>query len=674
MKKWLLYTGLLCFIGIPLRTLAQAPAPPTNLTASLVPAEDRMAVELKWDYALTGGEGTHLFFKIHRSTDDDMHFEPLAVTGDTSFIDIHVPSGHTYFYFVTALMYSGSEGSTIISESGPSDTVSVSVTSPPAPPRGTIAGMVTDSVTGKPIPFVRVEFFRKLDGWEHVRYVWTDTSGKYSALLDTGTYLIRAVPLCFWPMALTPISIYMRYRPEWFDDAFEIANATPVSVTDKSLFTADFDLQRVVPPMMAKVQGTVTDTSGNPLAHALVVFFRPFAEMPRLDSMEVHPLGADNDDVDIDDIGRLGGVWKKVWTDSLGKYTEMLESGRSYIAMAVRAGYLPQFFNHESDPRNADVIHLAGDTTGIDFSLTARPVATASISGTVRDSSGTGVASRIILIPVPLRRGVRFGSTDSAGLYQISHVWDGKYFVLAIPIHGYAPAFYKAGAYGVIQWQLADTVSISGAVTGIDVGVVRATGDGAGTISGMITADGVPVAGVNIYAMDGGGALIGFAISDNKGAYAIDGITAGQFSVVATRDGFNTEQNTVSVGQGTFAVGGVNFAMMAAGTSSVNTPPGLPGDYALDQNYPNPFNPGTTISFAIPSASTVRLTIYNVLGQEIATLKNGVMPAGRFDAQWSGRDDAGRTVSSGVYFYKLDAAPVGGGNTFSSIRKMVLLK
>lgn len=63
-----------------------------------------------------------------------------------------------------------------------------------------------------------------------------------------------------------------------------------------------------------------------------------------------------------------------------------------------------------------------------------------------------------------------------------------------------------------------------------------------------------------------------------------------------------------------------------------------------------------------------------MLGQEIATLKNGVMPAGRFDAQWSGRDDAGRTVSSGVYFYKLDAAPVGGGNTFSSIRKMVLLK
>jgi len=50
------------------------------------------------------------------------------------------------------------------------------------------------------------------------------------------------------------------------------------------------------------------------------------------------------------------------------------------------------------------------------------------------------------------------------------------------------------------------------------------------------------------------------------------------------------------------------------------------------------------------------------------------MQAGRFDATWSGKDDAGRAVSSGVYFYRLDASPVGGGSPFTSIRKMILLK
>ena len=674
MRRLILFAALLCFIGIPLRSQAQAPDPPTNLSASLVSAEGRMVVELDWSYPVLSG-GTHRFFRIHRSVDDDMHFLILAATGDTSFVDIRVPSGHKYFYFVTALTYTGDEESTTpVAESAPSDTVSVFVTPPPTPPHGTIAGTVTDSVTGKPIRFVHVEFFRKLDGWEDMKSVWTDTAGHYSAELDTGMYLIHAVPLFFWPGEMSPIAFSL-YKPEWFDDAFEVANATPVTVSDHSTFTADFDLQRIAPPVMATVHGTVTDTSGNALKHALVVFFRPFAEMPRLDSEELHPEGADNDDVDIDDIGRLGGVWRKVWTDSLGDYSVMLESGRSYIAMAVKEGYLPQFFDHKSDPRNADVIHLGGDTSGINFSLTPRPVATASISGMVRDSSGAGIASRVILIPLAPHRAPRFGSTDSVGNYLITHVWDGKYFVLAIPVvHGYAPAFYKAGAFGVMQWQLADTVSISGTVTGIDIGVIHASGDGAGTIAGTITGDGAPLPGVNVYAMDGGWNLVGFALTDNVGSYVIDGITAGQFSIVAARDGYATTQSIASVPLGTFAVSGINMNMVNAGPSSVAGAPTVPADYALNQNYPNPFNPGTTISFAIPAVSTVRLTVYNVLGQEIATLKNGVLPAGRFDAQWSGRDDAGRAVSSGIYFYKLDASPVAGGNSFSGIRKMVLLK
>lgn len=95
----------------------------------------------------------------------------------------------------------------------------------------------------------------------------------------------------------------------------------------------------------------------------------------------------------------------------------------------------------------------------------------------------------------------------------------------------------------------------------------------------------------------------------------------------------------------------------------------IPREFYLAQNYPNPFNPTTTISYALPFASHVRLTVYNVLGQNVATLVDEERPAGRFTAQWNAA-----SVSSGVYFYRIDATPVNGNQPFASVKKMLLLK
>lgn len=95
----------------------------------------------------------------------------------------------------------------------------------------------------------------------------------------------------------------------------------------------------------------------------------------------------------------------------------------------------------------------------------------------------------------------------------------------------------------------------------------------------------------------------------------------------------------------------------------------LPKVYALHQNYPNPFNPETTIPYALPKAGKVTLTVFNVLGQKVHTLINGVnATAGNHLFKWNGLDDAGNRVASGVYFYKLEA-----GN-FVSVKKMILMK
>ncbi|NIT55318.1 MAG: T9SS type A sorting domain-containing protein, partial [Aliifodinibius sp.] len=75
--------------------------------------------------------------------------------------------------------------------------------------------------------------------------------------------------------------------------------------------------------------------------------------------------------------------------------------------------------------------------------------------------------------------------------------------------------------------------------------------------------------------------------------------------------------------------------------------------FVLYQNYPNPFNPETVISYQLPVASDVELSVYNILGQKVRTLVKGRQSAGRHEVTWDGRDDGGVKVSSGVYVYQL---------------------
>ncbi len=97
---------------------------------------------------------------------------------------------------------------------------------------------------------------------------------------------------------------------------------------------------------------------------------------------------------------------------------------------------------------------------------------------------------------------------------------------------------------------------------------------------------------------------------------------------------------------------------------------GVPTGFQLAQNYPNPFNPGTTIRYTVPTASRVTLRIYNITGQQVATLVNGVHPAGNFEIRWEAE-----SFPSGIYFYRLDAfATRGPQRQFSEVRKMILLK
>ncbi len=93
-----------------------------------------------------------------------------------------------------------------------------------------------------------------------------------------------------------------------------------------------------------------------------------------------------------------------------------------------------------------------------------------------------------------------------------------------------------------------------------------------------------------------------------------------------------------------------------------------PESFALSQNYPNPFNPETTIRFDLPSSTDAELSLFNLSGQRVATLISGFREAGSYTLGWDGRDDAGRDLASGMYFYRLIA-----GDQIET-RKLMLLR
>ena len=99
-----------------------------------------------------------------------------------------------------------------------------------------------------------------------------------------------------------------------------------------------------------------------------------------------------------------------------------------------------------------------------------------------------------------------------------------------------------------------------------------------------------------------------------------------------------------------------------------NTTAPLPEQYALHQNFPNPFNPSTTIRYDLPDDSYIRIAIYNILGQEIRVLVDGLEPAGFRSIRWHGKDNFNRNVSAGVYFLLMDS------KDFTLRRKLILLK
>lgn len=154
-------------------------------------------------------------------------------------------------------------------------------------------------------------------------------------------------------------------------------------------------------------------------------------------------------------------------------------------------------------------------------------------------------------------------------------------------------------------------------------------------------------------------------LTDSTGAFAMPAL-AGEYTLRVDREDYFREYVATAVPLNDTADVAIELAstiVVGVGHDSRER-----NRFQLMQNYPNPFNPTTSISYIVDGLEPVTLKVYNTLGQKVRTLVNGHRQSGPQTVVWDGKDDAGHSVSSGIYVYRLSAG------TATESRKMILMK
>lgn len=628
------------------------PPAPTNLTAT----QTMMGAKLEWNPSANA-----IGYRVYKAA-DTLPFNKIATVNITHFTDPAVFPNVVYRYYVTAFNNLG--------ESLPSNEVVFTLGgSPPTRPHGFIAGTVVNDSTNNPVPGVRIRFF-KTNGFMYFREARTDSLGNYSAQLDTGTYFIFASK---WT-----------YIPEWFDNSLTRQNATPVVVSQSNTSTANFGLTQVLPPpppLLATVSGNVTDSAtGAPIIGAFVVIMRTDRQLNIMHNYEGNMLGSRDETFFLPGLGTLRGVIRVTRTDSTGNYELKVPVNQTYIMLAYKPGYLPEFYNNKTNPLDADRLLITGNISGINFDLVMNPNVQNSLAGQVKDAENNGVMAKVVLF-VKISRGllpVRHTVTDSVGNYFFNYLYSGNYYAKAIPFVNYAPAWYDKDSCGINRWLNADSFYVENNTTGIDICVNPITLGGFASIAGTVKETGsIVVQGVTVYAVSlQTNSIINYDITENDGKFEIQNLAPGAYKIVVDKEGYSSssepvysvsKENNYTVNNAEFNI--TNITLGAGGDNNI-----VPSSYWLKQNYPNPFNPSTEIKFGLPFASSVNISVYNILGQQVATLFAGELNAGNHSVIWNGTDAIGKSVSSGIYFYKINANSLSGGSNFTNVKKMMLIK
>ncbi len=638
--------------------LPSLPPPPENVNA-VIPISGQNRVSLSWDV-----EDGPWSFKIYRSQGDTLGFHWIAHTSVRQYQDLNVEPSTLYYYYLTSVDSAGNE-------SRPSQVTFATTRDTALGPTGIIAGVVLDDSTSVPIRGTRVRLFTV--GLQSASVLSgstiTDSTGRYSAVVDTGTYLVRFEPL------ETEEESSFTYDAQWFDGATDPSSAHPLAVGMSDTLTASARLHRIRRREFFSLRGNVADRAGNALRGAEIAVVRDISDL----ASALPDSGGESPYTEIRDLPGLGYLRGVLWSgtsDSLGRYRGSVPEGGPYTVMAWAQGFYIQVFNGHTDPTSADLITIESDTTGVDFHLYPVDSAGHTVQGKLTDPTGVGVAGRAILFPRPTPTGANtftyYVNTTSGGLFTFPGVPTGPYILLAIPYSDFAPSYYAAGGFNVQQWNLADSIVVNAPVANIVVGVSALGSVGPATISGKVnTTEGKPVVGGRVmFSSSSTGQPIAYSLTDTAGQYTTRGIPAGSLSVTVDNLPLTPVSGNLVLPVNQYTLNNVNFTLDPSTTAVSGSTSTTPTRFELEQNYPNPFNPTTTIQYTIAGTrgqasgvSEVRIVIYDLLGREVATLVNAKQSPGSYEVKFDGS-----RFASGVYFYRLAAG------SYTAVKTMLLLK
>jgi len=601
------------------------PNSPTNLTAVQGNWGNFIYVRLAWQSTtptpvMMSGPRFNIYRKDGPISDTASFHKLYSHVSMDFWIDRFVTRGATYSYYVTEVNRSG--------ESKPSDTVETSLDTNVV--KAWAYGSLKSSSSGNAVVNGRISFI-PVFGWG-LTNVRTDSNGNYKAHLFPGTYIILVNADGF--------------VPEFYNNVFRIFNATKVTFKSSDSLNFNFTLVPRTPPQKFALTGNVKDSLGNPVKAWIEVY-------------------------NVSDNSFHRRTYHAV-TDSSGNYSVNVLKGDTVVVYAhsLNHDFLPQFYNDKSSFLTADRIGISSDTSNINFLLEHKPVYNNGLSGVVMNSDSAGVESLILAINMSAagKMHKRYSTfSDSLGAYQFSNLNPGEYILLAIPEGDYMPTYYRTDGTQTLRWKDADSIGImsSSLISGVDFTVTDEPDSGLATVSGHVSDNSNnPIAGAIVFATDANYQVYSFGITDQNGNYTITGLVPGSYSVTSSSYGYSDgTTSTSSLDYNTNYSSTSSFTMTPEAVTAVSSTPSVISSYQLYQNYPNPFNPSTVIKFNVPNESRVTLKVYNILGSEVATLVNGMKPAGTYNITFNASN-----LASGVYFYQLKA-----GN-FVATKKLLLLK
>jgi len=466
--------------------------------------------------------------------------------------------------------------------------------------------------------------------------------------LPAGSYFVHAQ---YWEE--------LSYAQQWYDHVDTREAATLINIADGELREGiDFDL--TLRPIYGSIAGTVVNDATNEVISRAYV--------------EISPLGY--------------GFWEGApfmrWpyyavTDEKGTYRlDWLPEGE-YLVSVYAAGAFEYFENAVVPDLATPVKVVGGETAEVNFGLTPRNEGSGVISGRVGAEFTDQLLEIAVVVAKPVATLLIWPQSEmffnavinTDGTYEISGLPAGDYYVLSFA-PGYMTEYYK----DQFDPTLAEMVKVDGIAptTGIDFTLLpllylRGPVDGGpgngGSVFGKVTdANGKALSGATVYAFNVEGQAISSARCFADGTYEMQSLPPGSYRVQASNLGYaslfnggaKNLENAEPIELGRARVE-MNFILNPQTTTDVDDNDArLPRQIELHGNYPNPFNPETRISFELPTAMQVTMRIFNLLGEEVALLHDGMMNAGEQHLTWNGHDKAGRQLTSGLYFYRLESA------------------